>query len=200
MDMKNIVISFLGLFLLISLSARAEDEATVDIAEVINALTGTVLIPVMVDFSETTDIDGVCGFDFTISFDETVLTMFHGVTNLHPDIEDKLPITIRPGDVGETYGEIKISFYDSDAKLKTDGILFEMEFEYAGGFSLLTFVDVGEAGKTEVGDCEETVEQIPTLFIDGSISPRPVPVNNWAIFLSLGLIVSFSLLGMRKIF
>jgi len=200
MDMKNIVISFLGLFLLISLSARAEEQATVDIADVINALTGTVLIPVMVDFSETTDSEGVCGFDFTISFDETVLTMFNGVTSLHPDIAEKATITFGVEDVGATDGEILISFADNTANLETKDILFEMEFEYAGGFSLLTFVDVGLEGVTEVGVCTDTVEQIPTLFIDGSISPLPVPVNNWAIFLSLGLIISFSLLGMRKIF
>lgn len=198
--MKKMLITTLSLFILLSLGAHAQQfDATVDIADVTDALPGTVLIPVMVDFSETSD--GVCAFDLTISFDENVLTEFYGVTNVHNDI-DINDIDFGVGSLGPTNGEIKISFANMNANLTTNDTLFEMEFEYAGGYSVFAFESIGIPGETEVGDCEDIIEQILTEFIDGSISQfiPPVPLNNWVIYLSIGLMLTFSVLGIRKVF
>ena len=196
--MKKIFITTLSLFLLLSVSVQAQGfEVTVDIADVTDALPGYVLIPVIVDFSNTND--GVCAFDLTISFDENVLTEFYGVANVHDDV-DINDIEFKVGNVGPTDGQIKISFAKVDANLTTNDTLFEMEFEYAGGYSDITFEDIGEAGVTEVGDCESVIEQIDAEFINGSISQfiPPVPLNNWVIYLSMGLILSFFVLDIRK--
>ena len=185
--MKKQIILFFALGLIFAFTVKADPVVTVEIDDVVKQ-PGTVLVPVYVDFSGAPG-DGVGSIELTISFDNTVLTEFKTLKN----------ITHGNGDwvfqENDTSGEIIINWSDYTDPTKTNGQLLDLEFEYAGGDSQISFVDPGTEGVTEIGG-ESDGDVVTATFEDGSITQAPpIPIALWSLLIGFGLI---SLLTLKR--
>jgi len=183
--MKKQIFITIALTFLLAFGVKADPVVTVTIDDVVKQ-PGTVLVPVFVDFSDAPG-GGVGSIELTITFDNDVLTEFIGPQNE----------AIAPGDwvhpKGDVGNEFKINWSDYDNPSTLDGKLFDLEFEYAGGYSPLTFVDKNIAGESEIGG-ESDAEVVTATFNDGSITQAPpIPIALWSMLIGFGLISLFTL-------
>ena len=193
--MKRLYALLFAFGMLLSVGVQAQNGFVVsvtipdDIEEFPNQ---EVLIPVYVDFSNA-EAPGVGSVELTISFDESVLTNFHGIEN-EAWMEGGWQWGI-PED-----GKIKMNAENFQQATTLNGRLLNLRFTYAGGESALTFEGKNAPGESEVGLAGESSPQkngaanpVSTDFQDGFISERtaPIPVSDWALFLGMGLIAIF---------
>jgi len=194
--MKKQTLLFLAISLIISLGVKADPgTVTVTIDNVIEQ-PGTVSIPVYFDID--VDTPGVGSIELLIEFESGVLTDFDSFTNVASDIEgnswDGLTGVIQdPQDPGKL--KINTTAGDEDDYLTSfSGVLFEMQFEYDGGQSDITFEGQNAEGESEIGG--EDGDQIPANFVNGSINqeqPPAIPITLWSILIGFGLISLFTL-------
>lgn len=140
----------------------------------------TVSIPVYVDFTG----DDVCSIDLEISFDEDVLE-FVGLSN----------VALLGGSphVSQTTSPINIGWNPNPNQHV--GKIFDLQFDYSGGYSALTFQNIDGAGGTVIFDCtvDNDVIQINVgandAFINGPTTS--VPIAFWSLLVVAGLMVAF---------
>lgn len=180
--MKRLYALLFAFGMLLSVGAYAQD-VTVKIGDEEAFANTNVLIPVYMDATDAPG-DGVCSFEFRITYNPDVLT---GFVAFHSEIIDINDIITS----ADTPGLIIFNWEETNANLKIDDVLLEMEFAYAGDYSDIEFDDSGNPD-LEIGQCDATAIT-NTEYIDGSISERtaPIPVSDWALFLGMGLIAIF---------
>lgn len=160
-------------------------QAVVNIQHVIET-PGTVFVPIDANFDMGTTIGG---FDLTISFDENILT-FIDLANIAPEVAANITFNDN--------GDVLISWFDASGADNLNGKLLDLEFDYQGGFSNILFLPE-EEGVTEITDQFGNI--VNAEFFDGSINDvASIPITGWSIVLVFGLIFSFVLINLRKIY
>jgi len=191
--MKKQIFITIALTFMLAFGVKAEPGTiTVTIADVVEQ-PGTVNIPVSLHI-DNVDAPGVGSIELIIDYDTDVLIDFIDVTNIHTDISDWSEAwgVQDPTDPGQ----FKISFTAADeADYLTDfpeQVLFDIQFDYAGDYSDITFVNTNEDGGSEIG--EDTATPITATFVDGSITQAPpIPIALWSLLIGFGLISLFTL-------
>lgn len=181
--MKQLSAVMFTLAIMLSIQSRAQDM--VSIPDNMLASPGDqVSIPLQVNLGNEGDI---CGFHFRIQFNGAVLE-FIGEDNVHASVVQNLDVT-------ENGGSIDITWFDANPITAGDNIetLLELEFTFLGGQSDIVFGGPGYPGPSNITDCTEDTAEIDTVFSDGFIQEivpdAPVPLANWAIYLSVSLMV-----------
>ncbi len=178
--MKRLLIVLLALSLFAGYNVNAQAVVTIpDVTE----LPGPVTIPVTVDFSGV--VSDVCSFDFHLDYNPLVLTL-NSISSEDPSLALGSFINDLPN------GIITWSATPGNGTDMT-GVIFNLNFTYAGGSSDIDF----DLINSEVANCPGSV--ITQTYNNGSITESAlVPVSNWAIFLGIGLMIVFVALGFRK--
>ena len=194
--MKKQTLLFLAISFIISFGVKADPATvTVTIDHVIEQ-PGTVSIPVHFDID--VDEPGVGSIELLIDYDTSVLTEFKGFKNIASEIEDTW--VELAGVDSQDPGELKINTNannEDDYLESFSGVLFEIEFEYAGQYSDITFEQKNEDGGSEIGGGEDTsgdAIKITADFVNGSITQAPsIPIALWSVIVGFGLISLFTL-------
>ncbi len=184
--MKRQILLTIALSFIFTIGVNAEPIVSVTIDDVVKQ-PGTVLVPVYADFSDAPG-DGVGSVELTITFDQNVLVEFNGLVNEgFAEGEWLFP-------TGQVGGEFKLNWEDFNDPTKFEGKLFDLEFEYDGGYSDINFKDPNVAGITEIGG-EDTATQIEATFTNGSISEEipSIPIALWSLVIGFGLISFFTI-------
>lgn len=182
--MKKLFTLFIALGFLYSVNAYAQAPyATIGLPDDMQISSGSVNIPVEVDFS----LNEVCNFDFYIEFDDTYLN-FTGLINQDPGFPGFI-FADGPGSTSPLH-VFWISFGGTPTSFQ--GKIFDLSFDYLGGDVEIAFVlpEDDPNNYTSVGNCMgdefTNIEYSGTGAI--SLAP-PVPLSNLAILLGFGLIV-----------
>ncbi len=189
--MKKQAILLIALGLIFSYSINAQENGvTISIADVVEQ-PGTVNIPVSADID--VEDPGVGSIELIIDYDTGVLTDFLAVINIAPELSAWIPAwgIQDPADPGQ----FKISFAAAnpdDYITSFNGVLFDIQFNYAGDYSAITFVNENEPGGSEVG--EDEANPITAVFVPGSITQGPpIPLALWSLLIAFGLFSFFKL-------
>jgi len=190
--MKRQAILFIALGLIFSYSIKAQEVGTVTItiADVIEQ-PGIVNIPVSADIDVADP--GVGSIELIIDYDTGVLTDFLNVINIAPELSAWGPAwgVQDPADPGQ----FKISFAAADTDdyiTSFSDVLFYIQFDYAGDYSDISFVNTNQPGGSEVG--QDGATPIDADFVDGSITQAPpIPIALWSLLIAFGLISFFKL-------
>jgi len=191
--MKKQIFITIALTFMLAFGVKADPGTiTVTIADVVEQ-PGTVNIPVSLHI-DNVESPGVGSIELILDYNTGVLIDFNDVINIHPDISNWSPAW----GLQQDPGEFKISFTAPDQNdYLTDfpeQVLFDIQFDYAGDYSDITFVNTNEVGGSEIG--EETAIPITATFIDGSITQAPpIPIALWSLLIGFGLI---SLLTLKR--
>jgi len=199
--MKKLYALFFAFGMLLAINVQGQNnndpDVTVKIADKEAYANTNVLIPVYMDATDApTDIEGVCSFEFGMSFNAGVLDFvgFHSATiDASEILEDNI-------DSGPGY--LVFNWENNNANIIGDVTLFYIEFEYSGGSSPIAFdAGVGDIDAIEISRCDDAIPH-NAEFIDGSISEliRPIPVSQWALFIGFGLIGIFIVIRAIRIF
>ena len=198
--MKKQILLSIALTFILAFGVKADPgTVTVTIADVIEQ-PGTVNIPVYIEVPDVVENSpGVGSIELTIDYNTNVLTEYLAVTNISEELED----WNKAWGVGEDIddGEIKINLTSADeteANYLKDysGVLFDLQFEYAGGITAITFIGPNEDGVSQIGGDVQIRDATPitATFNDGSITQAPpIPIALWSLLVGFGLISLFTL-------
>ena len=189
--MKRLYALLFAFGMLLSVGAYAQD-VTVKIGDEEAFANTNVLIPVYMDATDAPG-DGVCSFEFGMSFESDVLEFvgFHSETIDVSDIYD----------IDSGSGYLVFNWTNVSADITDDVVLFYIEFTYSGGSSIIEFdVDAGNIDAIEISRCDDASPH-NAAFLDGSISERtaPIPVSQWAFFLGFRLMALFLVIRVIRI-
>ena len=195
--MKKQTLLFLAISFIISFGVKADPATvTVTIDHVIEQ-PGTVSIPVSFDIDVAEP--GVGSIELLIDYDTNVLTEFKGFKNIASEI-DGTWVELAGVDSQDDPGELKINTNannEDDYLESFSGVLFEIEFEYDGQYSDITFEQKNVAGGSEIGggdDASGDAIEITADFVNGSITQAPsIPIALWSVIVGFGLISLFTL-------
>ena len=188
--MKKQILLSIALTFILAFGVKADPVGivTVTIDDVVRQ-PGTVLVPVYADFSNAPG-DGVGAFDLTFKVEnDNVLTDFNGVDNPHPEIDAGDLLAPSQGTTSNFSLNWKVG---SATPTYMVGKLFDLEFDYAGGDSEISFFGENVFGESEIGETD--AEPITATFVHGSITQAPpIPIALWSLLIGFGLISLFTL-------
>lgn len=158
----------------------------------VEAVPGTVIIPVTIDFSTG---GPYCSADFTIHFDSNVLE-FVAVNNLNPAAGGV--VAPSPPDTEP----VVFAWVDlTDIGTSMTGVFFELEFNYLGGDTDIIFHNPNTNGYSAIFSCDDDTTPTNSIFNNGSVTaplPPPVPLSNIAILFGFGLMTLLITIRMFK--
>ncbi len=178
--MKKLYSTAIAIIIAFTISAQAQPPS-IEIQKMPDETPNTtVSIPVYVDFTG----DNVCSIDLEISFDEGVL-QFVDLSNVESLGGSPL--------VSQTTSPIIIG-WNTTANQHV-GKIFDLQFDYSGGYSALTFENINVVGGTAIFDCTGSNNIISIsvgtndAFINGPTTS--VPIAFWSLLVLAGLMVAF---------
>ena len=189
---KSILFSTVFMFLL-AFNANASD-ANVTVEQLPPQFPGEVIIPVNVDFSQV----DVCAIDIFLVFDQDVLSD----TEVINFALNGASLSVNTDPNGQF--SLSIQWADLDGANNFQGKLFDLKFDYTGGYTDIEFffeTDPPDGNSyTETGDCVGGV--VETSFVGAYIEEAAVqvPLALWGLVATAGLMLVFIGLRVHRVF